>query len=116
DAAPAEKGAAAISTGPSRVRSSTGEPPPRSTIWGETSFGVPLKDSHGGPDWERWAADLVFLAEEATAVELAKLKEDNAATLQRLKVSDAVRYRALMHDLDRSEHGSDLERHPAESE
>ena len=82
-------------------------PPPRSAIWGEASYGVPLRDSHGGPDWEKWAADLVFLAEEATAAELEKLKSDNAATLQRLKVSDATRYRSLMHDLDGGRRGDE---------
>jgi len=84
-------------------------PPPRSTIWGEASFGVALKDTHGGPDWEKWASDLVFLAEEATAAELDKLKADNKDILQRLKVSDATRYRSLIHDLDSG-------RHPAESD
>ena len=83
------------------------EPPPRSAIWGEASFGVPLTDRHNGPDWEKWAADLVFLAEEATAAELAKLKADNKDTLQRLKVSDAVRYRSLMHDLDSGRHSAE---------
>jgi len=82
------------------------EPPPRSAIWGETAFSVPLTDRNGGPDWEKWAADLVFLAEEATAAELDKLKADNKAVLQRLKVSDATRYRSLMHDLDSGRHNS----------
>ena len=91
-------------------------PPPRSTIWGEESFGVPLTNRNGGPDWEKWAGDLVFLAEEASAAELEKLRADNKDTLQRLKVSDAVRYRSLMHDLDSSVGAPLRPGHSAESE
>lgn len=97
---PAESGAAATSTtqAPEAGRSDTGEPPPRSTIWQEDSYAVPLRDRHGGPDWESWVTAMVHLAGEATEAECDKLMADNKDTLQRLKVSDSTRYRSLMHE------------------
>lgn len=89
---------------PAAARTSAG-PPPRSTIWGDDSFAVPLHDAHGGPDWERWVGDMAFLCEEATTPELEQLQRDNKDTIQRLKVSDSTRYRALLHEFERGRDG-----------
>jgi hypothetical protein len=76
--------------------------PPRSAIWAEPSFAVPLHDANGGPDWRRFVHDMVFLAEEASDDEFKKLKIDNHSTAVRLRTSNVELWRELAGALEQS--------------
>jgi hypothetical protein len=78
---------------------------PHSSIWDDEVYTVPLRDAHGGPDWQDWLTRLRYLCEEATTPQLEQLKRDNRDTLQRLKVSDRALYDEALHEFERGRGG-----------
>lgn len=81
------------------------EPPPRSTFWEQDRLDVPLYQSNGGKDWQRYCNDFKFLNEEATAADLIKMRADSAHNLQQLKVARFDLYRDLIEEIERGRNG-----------
>lgn len=78
---------------------------PRSAIWQDVSYAVPLRDRHGGPDWDDWVRRFAHLCTEATTRQLDQLARDNATTLQRLKVSNRALYDEAIREFERERSG-----------
>ena len=84
----------------------TGATPPRSAIWAEASYALPAHTMPGNPDapdWDRRRDDLVFLIGEASAAEIAKLRADNKASLDRMRRDAGDHYREVMVAVSRRE-------------
>ena len=81
------------------------EPPPRSTFWEQDRLDVPLYQSNGGKDWQRYCNDFKFLNEEATAADLKKMRADSAHNLQQLKVARFDLYHDLIEEIERGRGG-----------
>lgn len=72
-------------------------PPKRSPIWQADSYRIEPKPMLDGtsPAWGNWASDIEFLIGEASAEEIAKLREDNKDLLATLRITIGDLYRNI---------------------
>lgn len=73
------------------------KPKPRDFIWQRESFHVePELNDDGEPDLEKWKKRIVFLINEGDEDEIKKLRADNRARLNQMRLNDGDLYREIV--------------------